>query len=329
MGIKVFIDPGHGGNDSGAVGNGLRECDINLAVAKRVQYHLKRHGIEIMMSREADVTVSLNDRTNKANSWGADAFVSIHCNSASFAAYGIETFCYQFQYRKLADEVHGKLIADTSLYYTNRGVKAADFHVLRESHMSACLVEMAFISNTRDAELLVNKQEGFAVAMSKGVLSYFGKAWTEDGGTSQPPTPIPPTPAPTPTPTPPSKIDVYYKVYANGIWYPEVKNLADYAGVFGKDMECIMARLSSGTIEYRVSPLNSNYYSWVRNYTDYAGLPGKNIDRVQMRLVGLPNNQVKYRVHLLYGNWLPWVLGDSDFAGIQGKLIDAIEIQII
>ncbi|MEG2935678.1 MAG: hypothetical protein RR844_04220, partial [Clostridium sp.] len=199
--------------------------------------------------------------------------------------------------------------------------------MLRESYMSAALVEMAFISNSRDAQLLVNKQEGFAIAISKGILAYFGKGWTDDGSTPQPPTPEPPTPKP---PTPQSNgIDVYYKAYANGIWYPEVKNLTDYAGVYGKDMECIMARLSSGTIEYRVSPIWANYYPWVRNYTDYAGLPGQNIDRVQMRLIGLPNNQVKYRVHLLWGDWLPWVLGESDFAGIQGKLIDAIEIQII
>lgn len=328
MGIKVFIDPGHGGNDSGAVGNGLRECDINLAVSKRVQYHLQRHGIEIMMSRQSDTSVSLNERTNMANKWGADALISIHCNSATPAAYGIETFCYKFQYRKLADAVHGKLLEDTSLYYTNRGVKAADFHMLRESYMSAALVEMAFISNSRDAQLLATKQEGYAVAISKGMLAYFGKGWTADGSAPQPPTPQPPTPQP---PTPPSTnaIDVFYKVYANGIWYPEVKNLTDYAGVFGKDMECLMAKVSSGTIEYRVSPVNANYYPWVKNYTDYAGMPGKNIDRVQMRLIGLPNNKVKYRVHILGGNWLPWVIGDSDFAGIQGKLIDAIEIQIV
>lgn len=323
MGTKVFIDPGHGGSDPGSVGNGLRECDINLAVSKRVQYHLQRQGIEVMMSRQSDTIVSLNERTNMANKWGADVLVSIHCNSETPAAYGVETYCYQFQYRNLADLVHGKILEDTSLYYANRGVKAADFHMLRESYMSAALVEMSFISNYRDAQLLANKQEGFAIAISKGVLAYFGKGWTDAESTLKPPN------SGSSVGGSSSSIDVYYKAYANGIWYPEVKNLTDYAGVFGKDMECIMARLSSGTIEYRVSPLNSNYYPWVRNYTDYAGLPGYNIDRVQMRLIGLPNNQVKYRVHLLWGNWLPWVLGESDFAGIQGKLIDAIEIQII
>lgn len=125
------------------------------------------------------------------------------------------------------------------------------------------------------------------------------------------------------------KIDAFYKVKSAGIWYQEVKNLTDYAGYFGKAMECIMARLSKGTIEYRVSPVNSNYYDWVRDYSDYAGLPGKCIDRVQMRLIGLPNQQVRYRVKLVNGTWLDWVIGDSDFAGIRGKLIDALEIEII
>lgn len=325
MSKKVFIDPGHGGVDPGAVGNGLRECDINLSVSKRVQYHILRHGLQVMMSRESDKTVSLNERTNMANNWGADVLVSIHCNSATPAAYGIETYCYQFVYRKLADNVHGKLIENPSLYYADRGVKAANFHMLRESYMDACLVEMAFISNERDSQLLRNKQEEFAVAIAKGILSYFGMSWSDDE------TILPPSPSPIPTPTPPTtnKINAYYKAYADGVWYPEVKNLEDYAGVFGKSMECIYAKPSVGTIEYRVSPVNSDYYPWVRNYSDYAGLPGKNIDRVQMRLLGLNGYKIKYRVHLVGGNWLPWVFGDTDFAGIRGRLIDAIEIEII
>ncbi len=318
MSKKVFIDPGHGGNDPGAVVNGIRECDINLLVAKRMKYHLLRHNLQVMMSRETDTTVELNQRTNMANNWGADVLVSIHCNSATPAAYGIETYCYMFQYRKLADSVHAKLLEDKSLYYYNRGVKEADFHMLRESYMDACLVEMAFISNERDSQLLKTQQEGFAIAETKGILSYFGIAWQNEG-TISPPTP----------PITKPKIDAYYKAYANGIWYPEVKNLDDYAGVFGESMECIYAKPSLGTIEYRVSPVNSDYYPWVRNYSDYAGLPGKNIDRVQMRLLGMSGYRIKYRVHLVGGNWLPWVLDDTDFAGIRGRLIDAVEVEIV
>ena len=69
MAKKIFIDPGHGGNDSGAVGiNNLLEKDINLSVAKKVQDLLKSKGLEVILSRTYDKTLSLNDRTSAANS---------------------------------------------------------------------------------------------------------------------------------------------------------------------------------------------------------------------------------------------------------------------
>ncbi|MEG0612661.1 MAG: N-acetylmuramoyl-L-alanine amidase [Clostridium sp.] len=125
------------------------------------------------------------------------------------------------------------------------------------------------------------------------------------------------------------KIDIYYKTYSDGRWYEDVKNLEDYAGVIGKNIECVMAKLNKGSIEYRVSSINANYYSWVRNYDDFAGINGKHIDRLQMRLIGLYEYKVKYRVHIIDGDWLPWVIGDSDYAGIIGHGIDAIEIDIV
>lgn len=180
MSKKAFVDLGHGGNDPGAVGNGLRESDIVLMVGKRVKYHIARHGVDVMLSREDDRTVSLSERTRMANNWGADVFVSIHCNSATATAHGVETYCYKFKYRALADRVHNRILADTSLYYTNRGVKEANFHVLRESYMDAALVEMAFISNTRDAELLKTKQEEYAIAIAKGILDYLEITWQDE-----------------------------------------------------------------------------------------------------------------------------------------------------
>lgn len=177
---KIYLDAGHGGNDSGAVGNGIKECDINLSVAKRVEYHLIRHAVSTKMSRSTDKTVSLDQRTNEANSWGADILVSIHCNGFNTTAYGVETFCYNFKYRNLADKIHGRIIANKTLYNANRGVKAADFHMLRESNMNAALVEMAFIDNTYDSTLLKTKQEEFAIAITKGILDYFNITWKDE-----------------------------------------------------------------------------------------------------------------------------------------------------
>lgn len=315
---KITIDPGHGGNDPGAVGNNLRECDINLSVALKVKGHLERHGVSVQMTRLTDRTVSLDERTNMANKWGADALISIHCNSASFTAYGIETFAYQPIYRKLADAIHHQLMLDQSLYYTNRGVKFADFHMLRESAMAAALVEMAFISNYRDAELLAMKQEEFAVAIAKGILGYFNLTW--EGGTSNPvPAPKPPAPSPSP-----KKVDVYYKAYVGGRWLPEVKNLTDYAGLYGQPITAVECRLTSGDIEYRTANLKQNYYLWVKNNTDYAGDKQAAIDRLQIF-----NGNIRYRVHILGGSWLPWVRGMEDYAGIVGKKIDGIQIEVI
>lgn len=321
MSKKVFVDLGHGGNDPGACGNGLRESDIVLAVGLRVKYHLLRYDVEVMLSRESDKTVSLAERTNMANRFGADALVSIHCNGAIETAHGIETYCYQFKYRALADRVHGKLIENKSLYYVDRGVKEADFHMLRESNMDAALVEMAFISNERDAQLLRNMQEEYAIAIAKGILEYLGIAWINEGTSN----PVPTQPE-QPKPPTPSKIDVFYKVWtAEDGWLPEVKNLTDYAGVFGHAIRGLMIRLSSGDVDYKVSTLRSNgYYPTVRNHEDYAGDLKNNVDKVQIF-----NNKLKYRVRLLNGRWLPWVIGDSDFAGLEGYSIDAIEIDSI
>lgn len=177
---KIFLDPGHGGNDPGATGNGLKEKDINLAVANRVKYHLQRHGQTIVMSRTDDSNPSLQTRTNNANNWGADILVSIHCNAFNGNAYGVETYCYKFRYRKLADNIHGRVLADKSLYNYNRGVKEGNLHMIRESNMNAALIEMAFIDNTYDATLLKTKQEEFAVAISKGILDYFGLSYKEE-----------------------------------------------------------------------------------------------------------------------------------------------------
>ena len=90
---KVFIDAGHGGTDPGSLGCGYRESDINLQVAKKVESKLKSKGIDVKMSRSSDIYYSLSERSEMANNYGADLFVSIHQNSAEQkSANGIETY---------------------------------------------------------------------------------------------------------------------------------------------------------------------------------------------------------------------------------------------
>ncbi len=177
---KVYLDPGHGGTDSGATGNEIKEKDIVLSVAKKLEVKLKKCNLDIRMSRTTDDYKTLEYRSTDANNWGADCFVSIHANSAdATSAQGVETYCYKFAYRPLADKVHEEIIASKT-YTKNRGVKEGNFHVVRETNMDACLVELAFISNAEDANLLKNKQDEFATAIAKGICKYLGVTYVDD-----------------------------------------------------------------------------------------------------------------------------------------------------
>lgn len=181
MAKKIFIDPGHGGNDPGACGQGLQEKVVNLNVAKRVERHLKRHGVTVIMSRTGDTNPYLTQRSSAANSNNVDASISIHCNAFNSSVSGVETFTYGTKSNelRLANCVHNKIIS-AGLYSTNRGIKQGNLHMVRECKMPAILVELAFIDNAKDAQLLKNKQEEFAIAIAKGILEYVGVTWKNE-----------------------------------------------------------------------------------------------------------------------------------------------------
>lgn len=174
--MKVFLDAGHGGNDPGAVGNGLREKDIVLNVTKKIGEILKHHGIEVEYSRTTDTFLKLHERANKANRAKAKVFVSVHVNSATNTqARGVETFSYpnSAEGGKLARAIQSSIVS-SKIFAHNRGTKTANFAVLRLTNMPAALVELGFISNKLDAEILKNKQNEMALAVAKGILNYLG-----------------------------------------------------------------------------------------------------------------------------------------------------------
>lgn len=157
--VKIFIDPGHGGTDSGATGNALLEKNITLQIALAVRKYLSEYkGVSIKMSRTTDKTVTLNERTKEANSWGADYFLSIHINAGK--GTGFESYIFN----KLSDTsssakkrtiIHKKVLAVNEL--RNRGQKKANLHVLRESKMEAALTENGFIDTAIDAIKMKDK----------------------------------------------------------------------------------------------------------------------------------------------------------------------------
>ncbi|WP_026690914.1 N-acetylmuramoyl-L-alanine amidase family protein [Alteribacter aurantiacus] len=157
--VKIYIDPGHGGTDPGAVGNGLQEKNVNLDLALRLRNILLNdyRGVEVKMSRTTDVTKTLSQRTNEANAWGADYFVSIHINAFNGTARGYEDFIHDSltpssRTSQMRNVMHEEIIKVNNMI--NRGKKSANFHVLRETRMPAILTENGFIDNAQDAALI-------------------------------------------------------------------------------------------------------------------------------------------------------------------------------
>ena len=170
---KVFIDPGHGGTDPGASGNGLYEKEVVLSIAKKVGNILISKGFDVEFSRSTDTYVSLSDRAAQANAWDADLFVSIHCNSAtSSSANGTE--CYTSPTSNTSTKSLSKNMASalaSKLALTNRGHKEANFAVLRLSNMPSILIETAFINNANDANKLKTRENDFASVIANQIAN--------------------------------------------------------------------------------------------------------------------------------------------------------------
>lgn len=177
---RICIDAGHGGKDPGAIGrSGLNEKDINMQVALKVA-DLLMDRYTVVMTRTDDQYVSLGKRCDIANQSKSRLFVSIHCNAAeNHEANGIETFHYYTSTRgKLfANAIQRGLIALTDR--RDRGVKAAGFQVLRDTSMPATLVELGFITNTEEEQLLQKEefQNACAKAIVKGIDDFFDRGY--------------------------------------------------------------------------------------------------------------------------------------------------------
>lgn len=155
--LKVYLDAGHGGGDPGACDNGLQEKDITLAIAKVTEKYINDHykNVVVKMSRTGDSYPTLSDRTNEANTWGADLFVSIHVNAGGGDGY--ETFINTStpnSTEKFAEVMHRELMRDVYAGFPDRGIKRGDLHVLRESNMDAILTENLFIDTGNNAAFL-------------------------------------------------------------------------------------------------------------------------------------------------------------------------------
>ena len=188
--MRIVIDPGHAGRnvDPGAVNQstGLQEADVALFVSKLVETQLLAAGHEVKLTRtdwEQAETDDLNVRTSLSNDWGAELFVSIHCNSAvspNAAGYEVWTSPGDTEGDALATCIYAQIAIEfpdrtgRADYSDGDPDKESRFYVLVHTNAPACLVEMAFISNDEEAALLsdVAWQTRYARAIARGVTDY-------------------------------------------------------------------------------------------------------------------------------------------------------------
>ncbi|MGC8971979.1 MAG: N-acetylmuramoyl-L-alanine amidase [bacterium] len=182
----IILDPGHGGSDPGAIGpSGLKEKDVTLDVVLYMKGLLESAGYQVLLTRDGDYNVSQNPKNSKdelnarviiVNNHASAVLVSVHCNSAySSIPGGIEVFYYRDEDKTFAEAVCNSLVDVTGRY--NRGVKKAEFFLLKNTNIPAILVEALFISNPIEEKLLMDPlyRRKIAGGIVTGILGYLEK----------------------------------------------------------------------------------------------------------------------------------------------------------
>lgn len=182
----IVIDPGHGGNDPGAMNQqyGLIESHLTLAISQRLKNDLERAGWRVILTRDGDYEVGdpngddkaeLQARCDIANAAGARLFVSVHINSSfSSGPSGITTYYWRPEDRAMAQRIQNAILGASGA--GDDGVKRENFYVIHHTFMSAVLVEAAYLSNTHDAALLMQPSfiDRVAAGIAQGVKDAVG-----------------------------------------------------------------------------------------------------------------------------------------------------------
>ena len=181
--MKIFINPGHmPGVDPGACGNYLQEANVVKSIGDLVGHYLTAVGYDVKILQSDNLAGESPEYPNitaAANDWGADLFISIHCNAANGVARGTESIVYNLTGNavKLATCINNQIVTtmqNIDEEFPDRGVKedVRGLAVLRATSMPAVLVELAFIDNPEDAGLLVDNSDDFARCIARGVTDY-------------------------------------------------------------------------------------------------------------------------------------------------------------
>jgi N-acetylmuramoyl-L-alanine amidase len=186
MAKKVFIGAGHGGSDPGAVANGFKESDLNLAIALACRDELVRHGVTVGISRTKDENDALSEEIKECNAFKPNLAVDIHNNAGGgdgaecFHHYGGGTG------KTLAKNILDEIVA---IGQNSRGLKIKKnaqgkdyFGFIRQTSCPAVIVECAFVDTKKDVAIIdtAAKQKKMGIAIAKGILKTLGIKWKED-----------------------------------------------------------------------------------------------------------------------------------------------------
>mgnify|MGYP004670226517 FL=1 len=196
MAKRVYVGIGHGGYDSGAVGNGFKEKDLTLSIGKYCNERLKQYGIETKISRTTDCDSSINSKVAASNAFKADVCMDIHINAGGGDGSEVYYSHVSPNGKKLAQSI---VDATLAIRQNTRGIKTRVdddgtdyFGMIRMTDAPAVLVECAFIDNATDIQIINTeaKRKVFGYAIADGVAKYLG---VKMPSTSKPTTPSKPT----------------------------------------------------------------------------------------------------------------------------------------
>ncbi|MGD9682966.1 MAG: N-acetylmuramoyl-L-alanine amidase [Candidatus Obscuribacterales bacterium] len=173
-GKTIMLDPGHGGNDAGAIRDSIQEKDINLAVALKLKEQLEAAGATVIMTRDTDTTLALRQRVEMIGARKPDIFVSIHTNaSLSSKVDGIEAYYHSADSKPLADSVYQSLV--DGLSEKGNRMSRRELAVVHHQLAPAVLIEIGYLSSKHKRDLLVKDdyQTRVASAVTTGIEEYF------------------------------------------------------------------------------------------------------------------------------------------------------------
>lgn len=351
-GVTICLDPGHGGNDSGAIGvNNVYEKNLTLKIAQYCKQELEKYNCHVVMTRTGDTNPSLEERADYAKSQGAQYLISIHLNSsAGGGAVGAEVYYPNTHWRPNISQ-NGKNVAQAiqsqlvSLGLYDRGIKfrtidtniypdpfryddssVADYYgIIRNAKyngLTGLIIEHCFINNVSDYNNYLNsdaKLQKLGVADANGIVSALGltKASENSVVTSSP--------------------SISYQTHVQDYGWQSWKLNGEVSGTVGqsKRLEGINIKLSNinGNIEYKTHVQDYGWQDWKSN-GQMSGTTGqsKRLEAIQIKLSGEAANQydVYYRVHAQDYGWLDWAK-NGESAGTEGysKRLEGIQIVLV